>query len=46
MEEAFPDPVDVFEDALANKLGLERHPGMPLDEWRWVRVRFIEQAEP
>lgn len=38
----FPDPVDLFENGLAAELGLFRHPDMPLNEWRRVRVRFIE----
>ena len=42
--EQFPDPVDVFEDELAQKLGLPRALGMPLEEWRRARVRFIETA--
>ena len=42
----FPDPVDVFEDQLAQELGLERAPGMSLEEWRRTRVRFIEAADP
>ncbi len=41
--EEFPDPVDVFEDQLAHDLGLRRHPSMSLEEWRRVRVRFIDQ---
>ncbi len=42
----FPDPVDTFEDDLASKLGLERHPEMSMEEWRRVRVRFIDAATP
>ncbi len=38
----YPDPVDVFEDELAVRLGLRRHPDLSLDEWRQVRVRYIE----
>ncbi len=40
----FPDPVDVFEDDLAAKLGLTRDPGMALAEWRRQRVRVIDEA--
>ena len=43
-ELAEADPVDLFEDDLARKLGLERHPRLPLDEWRELRVRFIDRA--
>lgn len=37
-----PDPVDVFEDELAAKLGLRRGPGTTKDEWRRHRVLFID----
>ncbi len=46
LAEVFPDPVDVFEDDLASKHGLERHPELTQAEWRRLRVRFIEQADP
>ncbi len=39
---AWPDPVDLFEDRLASKLGLERGPGLSLAEWRRRRVAFID----
>lgn len=39
-----PDPVDVFEDLLAARLGLRRHPGLSQDRWRRLRVAFIEAA--
>lgn len=37
-----PDPVDVFEDLLAARLGLTRHPGLDQASWRRLRVAFIE----
>lgn len=37
-----PDPVDVFEDLLAIRLGLSRHPDLSQDRWRRLRVEFIE----
>ncbi len=40
----FPDPVDVFEDELAEQMGLRRHPELSLHEWRVVRVQFIENG--
>ena len=40
----YPDSVDVFEDELAIRLGLERHPDCTQDEWRVIRVRFINHA--
>ncbi len=45
LEAEFPDPVDVFEDALVARLGLVRHPSCPLDQWRRQRVRLIDAAE-
>jgi hypothetical protein len=45
LAEEFPDPVDVFEDDLARRLGLRRHPAMPLDQWRRLRVHFINAAD-
>lgn len=39
-----PDPVDIFEDLLASRLGLSRHPGLSQDRWRRLRVAFIEAA--
>ena len=41
----FPDPVDVFEDELAARLGLVRHPSCSLEDWRTQRVRLIDAAE-
>lgn len=41
----FPDPVDVFEDGVARRLGLARGPGCDQDTWRQLRVRFIDAAE-
>lgn len=43
-DEVAPDPVDVFEDELATKLGLERGPGCSKGDWRRQRVRFINAA--
>ncbi len=42
---AFPDPVDVIEDTLAADLGLRRHPEMPLEDWRRLRVQFHRRAD-
>lgn len=39
-----PDPVDVFEDELARRLGFERHPELDYDAWRRRRVEAIEAA--
>ena len=39
-----PDPVDLFEDALAARLGLRRGPGSTKEQWRRDRVRFIDAA--
>lgn len=36
LETLYPDPVDVFEDELAERLGFVWHPNRPLDEW-WRR---------
>lgn len=41
-----PDPVDTFEDELARRLGLVRHPSTSREDWRGQRVRLIEAAEP
>lgn len=41
----FPDPVDVFEDALAERLGVRRHPDCGLAEWRRVRVQAIDALD-
>ncbi len=43
LAEAEPDPVDVFEDALADELGRRRHPGLPLEDWRRLRVQYVEE---
>ncbi len=40
---AYPEPVDVFEDGLAAELGLRRYPGLPLEDWRQLRVQYIEE---
>ena len=45
LEAEFPDPVDVFEDELAGRLGFARHPSCPLDQCRRQRVRLIDAAE-
>ena len=42
MDRFYPDPVDVFEDELATRLGLERHASLSLRDWRETRVAFIE----
>lgn len=42
---AYPDPVDEFEDALAERLGLRRHPACDLEEWRRTRVEAIDALE-
>lgn len=39
-----PDPVDVFENFLAARLGLTRHPSFDQAAWRRIRVAFIEAA--
>jgi len=41
----YPDPVDEFEDALAARLGVHRHPGWDLEQWRRERVRAIDARE-
>ena len=38
-----PDPADVYEDALAKLLGLEREPWATYPAWRDRRRRFIEE---
>ena len=43
LAEAYPDPVDLFEDALAAELGLRWHPGLALKDWRLLRVQYIEE---
>lgn len=43
-EYLYPDPVDQFEDLLAELLGVHRHPTIPYKVWRIVRVRAIEAA--
>lgn len=42
LERQFADPVDVFEDRLAAKLGLSRTAGAPQEEWRRSRREFID----
>lgn len=39
------DPVDEFEDALAAERGLVRHPTIASDEWRRVRVQFLDHDD-
>ena len=41
----FPDPLDLFEDELARRLGLVQHPYCSPASWRQHRVRLIEAAE-
>lgn len=38
-----PDVVDVYEDALAAKLGLCQHPNCDQAAWREARVAFITE---
>jgi hypothetical protein len=45
LAELYPDPVDEFEDSLAETMGLRRHPECDLKEWRRVRVQAIEALE-
>ena len=40
----FPDEADEFEDRLAAKLGLVRHPGLSQEEWRRVRVEYLRST--
>ena len=42
MERLDPCPVDAFEDELARRLGIERHPSLDVKEWRRLRVDLIE----
>ena len=42
LAEAFADPADVCEDAFAAELGLRRDPELLLEDWRRLRVQFIE----
>jgi hypothetical protein len=44
LDEEYPEPVDVFEDELARRLGVERHPGTPYALWRRRRVEVIAAA--
>lgn len=37
-----PDPVDVFEDELADELGIQRPEGMSYRKWRRYRVEASE----
>jgi hypothetical protein len=46
LEALFPDPVDVFEDRLAARLGLLRGPGVSDARWRTLRVSFIDAHDP
>ena len=39
----FSDPVDVFEDVLAELLGLSRPEEMPTGQWREPRLAFLEE---
>ena len=41
----YPDPVDLFEDELASRLGLRRHILLSQEGWRSARVVFIS-ADP
>jgi hypothetical protein len=42
LADLYPDPVDEFEDALAEGLGVRRHPALELDQWRQVRAQAID----
>ena len=44
-ERESPDPVALFEDELARRLGLVQHPHCSQPSWRRQRVRVIEAAE-
>ena len=46
LDREYPDPVDVFEDELARRLGCVPHPSCSYEDWRRQRVRLIEAAEP
>ena len=46
MERLDPCIVDAFEDALAAKLGLLRHPELSRTEWRELRVGYINALDP
>ena len=41
----FPDEADQFEDRLAERLGAQRHPALSYDDWRVIRVKYIEGAD-
>ena len=41
LDRQYPDPVDVFEDELAWRLGGVRHPSCSRENWRRQRVRLI-----
>lgn len=45
LDKMHPCPVDEFEDKLAAELGLRRHPSMSREEWRRLRVEFIESFD-
>ena len=46
LDREYPDPVDVFEDELARRLGCVRHPSTSREDWRLQRVRLIEAVGP
>ncbi len=46
LDREHPDPVDLFEDELARRLGCVRHPSTSREDWRLQRVRLIEAAGP
>ena len=46
LDREHPDPVDLFEDELARRLGCVRHPSCSREDWRGQRVKLIEAAEP
>lgn len=41
----YPDEADQFEDRLAELLGAKRHPALSYDDWRVIRVKYVEGAD-
>ena len=41
----YPEPAEVFEDRLAVKLGIHRHPDVSQRDWRRIRVAAIEACD-
>ena len=46
LAETWPDPVDLVEDDLARANGVFRFPALATEDWRRVRMRAIEAADP